>query len=233
MLHLRHIFLSHPLYTFKKKWRNATMTKRIYAHIIRYLFLILFIFLMMSQKFQVWLLVYLIGVVLSFFFWRIYCGYVCPMNTLMRPIQHVSQKIGLQRKKHPAWLEHSRMPFLILIISITSMIMGKRLFNKNIPILLILFILSLVVTLFFKSPVWHNGLCPYSILLRIGGKISRRSKNVHQDECIGCTKCMKVCPAGAIFMNEKTHKAEIQPSLCHQCELCSDVCPTHTISYTS
>ena len=198
---------------------------------IRLLFFLVFLILLITQRFQLWLIIYLTGVVLSLFFGRIYCGYVCPMNTVMRHTQRVSRKIGLQRKSYPSWLESTRLPYLVLIISAASMIIGMRILQRNIPVLLILFLLSNIVTLLVSSQVWHNGLCPYSILLRLAATFSKRSRKVDLKTCVGCGKCLSVCPAGAISTIEGSKKVHIDRTRCHQCEACTAVCPTKAISY--
>lgn len=45
--------------------------------------------------------------------------------------------------------------------------------------------------------------------------------------CIGCTKCMKVCPSGAITM--KGPLAEINQKICNNCGECIKVCPSNSI----
>jgi polyferredoxin len=198
---------------------------------IRLVFLALFFVLVVTKRFQLWLVLYLAGVILSLFFGRIYCGYICPMNTVMRHVQRFSRSIGLQRRSTPKWMESTKLPYLTLILAVGSMIVGKQVFQKELPILLILFVLSMGVTLFVKSSVWHNGLCPYSILLRIAAKSSKRTHRVQTESCIGCRKCIAVCPAGAIAPIEGAKKVQIDQSLCHQCEACSEVCPTNAISF--
>ena len=199
--------------------------------IIRLFFLALFAFLMITGRFQLWLVIYIVGLLLTPFFGRIYCGYVCPMNTVMRPVQKFSRKIGLQRTKVPAWLESTKLPFAVLALTLVSMLLGKRILDRQLPVLLILFSLSMIVTLFVKSSVWHNGLCPYSILLRFGAKFSKKSRTVDHLVCKGTQHCLKVCPSGAISFDKEIKKATIDTTLCHQCEACSSVCPTHAISY--
>ncbi len=198
---------------------------------IRLSFFIVFLVLLITQQFQLWLVIYLAGVILSLFFGRMYCGYVCPMNTVMRYTQRFSRKIGLQKTSYPSWLESTKLPYLVLIISAASMIVGMRIFQQNIPVLLILFLLSNIVTLFVSSSVWHNGLCPYSILLRLAATVSKRSRKVDFETCIGCKRCQSVCPAKAISTIEGSRKVKIDRSLCHQCEACTAVCPTNAISY--
>lgn len=208
------------------------MKKQLPSLLLRIAFLILFVFLIITKRFQLWLIIYIAGVLLSPIFGRIYCGYACPMNTVMRPVQKFSRKRGIQKEKVPTWLESPKLAYAVLILSLATMLLGKRVLGRDIPILLILFLTSLVVTFFVKSTVWHNGLCPYSVLLRIGGRFARYSRQVDPSSCERTQKCIKVCPSGAITMAGIDNKAIIDPATCHQCEACSSVCPHSAISYT-
>jgi NAD-dependent dihydropyrimidine dehydrogenase PreA subunit len=111
------------------------------------------------------------------------------------------------------------------------MLITKKKFHKELPVLLILLGISFIYGLFFSSSTWHNYICPYSILLKGGGKLSLFSYRVDESGCIGCKKCVKECPVNAINFDEVTKKAHINTSLCHQCGHCSSVCPTQAISY--
>jgi ferredoxin len=46
--------------------------------------------------------------------------------------------------------------------------------------------------------------------------------------CIGCSRCYKVCPSGAITMDGPL--AVIDQFLCTHCNKCLEVCPTHAIT---
>ena len=65
-----------------KKKSSGIYTLRI---IIEIVFLGLFEILFFRGSIQLWLAVFVAGALLSLFFGRIYCGYICPMNTLFRP----------------------------------------------------------------------------------------------------------------------------------------------------
>jgi electron transport complex protein RnfB len=48
---------------------------------------------------------------------------------------------------------------------------------------------------------------------------------VDESNCIGCTKCFKVCPTDAIVGAPKQIHAVIEDA-CTGCKACIDVCPT-------
>ncbi len=51
---------------------------------------------------------------------------------------------------------------------------------------------------------------------------------VHENLCVGCTKCFKRCPTDAILGASKMIHA-VFPDACTGCEKCFDVCPTECI----
>ncbi len=52
--------------------------------------------------------------------------------------------------------------------------------------------------------------------------------HVHENLCVGCTKCFKRCPTDAIIGGPKMIHA-VFPDACTGCEKCFDVCPTECI----
>ena len=61
------------------------------------------------------------------------------------------------------------------------------------------------------------------------GVCSTLTKYVILDNCIGCTKCAKNCPVGAITGNVK-EKHKINPKICTKCGVCKAVCPVEAVS---
>lgn len=198
-------------------------------NLFRGLFLVLFVFLIVQGKNILWLSLFAISLLLSVFFGRFYCGYICPMNTLMKFSEGISKKMGWQTENAPKWLKSGIFSWVILLVSVGSMIVGKRIFHKNIPILVMLIVFSIIVTLRFKPYIFHNGICPFGALLRLTGRFSIISKKVDHSKCVGCKKCESVCPSKAILVTDR--KATIDTKLCFQCENCSEVCPVDAISY--
>jgi electron transport complex protein RnfB len=55
---------------------------------------------------------------------------------------------------------------------------------------------------------------------------------IREDECIGCTKCIQVCPVDAILGSGKTMHTIIADE-CTGCELCIPPCPVDCIDLVS
>ena len=56
----------------------------------------------------------------------------------------------------------------------------------------------------------------------------RRVARIREAECIGCTRCIKVCPTHAIIGAPKLMHVVFN-SLCTGCDLCLEPCPVDCI----
>ena len=202
------------------------------TNIIRILFLALFIFLLANGKVVLWLALFGAILVIALIFGRIYCGYVCPMNTLMIPIEWLSKKLKLQTADAPKWLKNGYFTWITLGISIAVMLLSKRLLHIDLPILPFWLVMSILITLRYKPAVFHNLICPFGALQRSFGRFARLSEKVDKDACVGCKLCEKACPSNAIVVSSEDKKAVINTALCHQCIKCQQVCPKDAIHYS-
>lgn len=200
-------------------------------NIIRVLFLALFLLLLVTGKTMLWLALFGISLVAALIFGRVYCGYVCPMNTLMLPAGWLSKKMKLQTGNTPRWLKNGCFTWITLAVSIAVMLLSKKLLHIDLPILPFWLAIAVLVALRYKPAVFHNLICPFGALQRLFGRFARLSEKVDKNACTGCKQCEKACPSNAIIVSPENKKAAIKAALCHQCTNCRQVCPQNAISY--
>lgn len=196
--------------------------------IIQIISLALFAFLIIMGKVQLWMGLFLAGIVGSFLLGRFYCGWLCQINTAMIGITWVKKKLHIKSMKIPtiltkAWVRYIALG-LFIIIFIFTMISGKKL-----PVLPILFVIGILLTFLFPNELWHRYLCPYGTILHLPAKVSKYHISIDLEKCNSCGVCMHVCPAKAVEKREYQHK--ILKSDCLVCMECSRKCKQNAISY--
>ncbi|MDD3777542.1 MAG: 4Fe-4S binding protein [Actinomycetota bacterium] len=191
-------------------------------------FLAIFIFLILQAKMNIWLILFGVTLIAALFWGRIYCSWICPINTVMRPINWLVKKIGYRRIGVPRILKSRILPWIMLIL-MAAAVLASRVARINIPVLIILLGLGAVLTFVFQPEVFHKYICPYGALQGLLGKAALNSYKVDPNKCDGCRICQAVCEAEAITMTDK--KAYIDKSFCLQCGVCQQNCPRQAISY--
>ena len=194
----------------------------------RVLFLGVFILLLAKGKPMLWFGVFGVSLIATLVFGRFYCGYICPMNTLMIITDKITKKLGLKKLKESSLLNKIKLPWILLILMVASVAVLKRNFGINIPVMVILLGLAVLLTLRYEPKVFHNKVCPFGALLGVAGRFSFLSKHINTN-CVGCSLCTSDCPSDAITIEEG--KAVIDKSLCFQCTNCKTACPKDVVRY--
>lgn len=194
---------------------------------IQVFFLFLFSILVFIGKPQIWMILFIASMILAFLYSRIYCGYICPINTLMKPMNWIKHKLKLKDRKIPALLEKPTTRILILTIFIALFIFSA-VSGIKLPVLPAMVLFGAFLTLFFHEELWHRFLCPYGLFLSFPTKKAKHFVLIQSDLCINCTKCARVCPSKAVIKNDKH---EIIKEDCLVCGECIRSCPTNAIQY--
>ena len=197
---------------------------------VQILFLAVFGWIVFKKATNIWLILFMASLIESLLFGRIFCGWICPMNTLMRPAAWISVKLGIQKKGLPSWLQSRKWAAFILGLMVALIVISKK-SGIQFPFLVFFLLLSVLVTLRFEPRLWHNHICPFGVLQSLTGRFAKWRESVDFDQCIGCKQCMKVCPADAVRMLTAEKKVSIDPKFCHQCTRCTSVCPKDAIQY--
>ena len=201
--------------------------KKALQRIIQVLFLAIFVFLLAKQKIQLWMALFLISVIASFVFGRLYCGWACPINTVLGPITWVKKKLHIKSIPIPSFLAKTwvRLVSLALFIAVFVFIMRT---GKKLPVLPVLFYLGVFVTLLFPEEFWHRYLCPYGTILSLPSRKAKFSMTIDAGKCNNCNACSRVCPALAIGKEDKHF---IRKRDCLACMQCERVCKQDAIGF--
>ena len=191
-------------------------------------FLALFIILMITGKVQLWMGLFTLSVLAVFILGRVYCGWICPINTVMRGITRMKKKLHIENFRIPRWLTKSWIRILVLglfvAVFVFTMVSGKKL-----PVLPVLFAIGAVLTFFFPEELWHRYLCPYGTIMSIPAPKSKHAMAIEPELCNSCGMCMRVCPAKAVKKSEGHY--EILKKDCIVCMDCSRACKQKSIGY--
>lgn len=202
---------------------------RTWQKVVQIIFLILFSVLIIAGKMQVWMGVFALSVILAFFFGRFYCGWLCPINTLMKAVSWTKRKLKIGTLKTPQLLQRPffRYGFLVLFLLALVFVMKT---GRKLPVLPALLILGTSLTLFFPEELWHRFLCPYGTILHFSGARAVRALTVDTDLCNSCGRCSRVCSGGAVFQTGEK-KYNIERGSCLLCLDCVDKCKQGAIRY--
>lgn len=198
--------------------------------LIQILTLIIFATLMATGKIQLWMMIFLVGLFLSTFLGRFYCGYMCPINTTMEVIDGNAQKKKRKRIEAPNWMKNPFIRFGVLIFFLGIMAFVFKT-GRKLPVLPILFFIGVVLTMFFEPSLFHRYICPSGTLFSIFSIKSKNGYKLKDSGCIQCGQCVRVCPGDAIAWEDKKKDPIINMKDCLVCGKCEEVCPKDVIEY--
>ena len=191
-------------------------------------FLAIFITLMITGKAQFWMAFIFASIILATFFGRYYCGWACPINTLITPVDKLSRVLGLHRKT-PAAIKSGVFRIIVFIIFLCGL--GYTIYTitqgRKFPLPLIIIPFGLIVTLFINPTAWHRYLCPWGTFFSLTARFSKFG--VRAGTCTGCQACKAQCPTESISYSKT---ATIIPTNCLLCRKCSSACPNNALKYS-
>ncbi len=211
------------------------MKINVFRGLVQLVLLAVFIFLIVQGNVQVWIIVLGAGWVLSLLVGRYYCGWACPMGTLMRWQTGLYHKLGIPRVKLPQLRDTPRWRFLMTVLRVVLLIVffgGMAAVNirgAQINLILILVIIGVAISFFFSEAFWHR-ICPHGAVMNITGRAALWGMVIDEDKCNSCARCEKVCPNQAIYKQENK-KRQIENKECLLCYECAYVCPQDAIGY--
>lgn len=198
--------------------------------IIQILSFVIFIALMILGKAQFWMALIFLSIFLSTFFGRFYCGWICPINTLLRPVRFISKKLGLQKSEVPDIFKREKIRWFAFTLFLVGL--GYTIYTitqgRKFPLPAIIIPIGILTTLFINEKTWHRYLCPWGVLFSMTGKFAKLG--ISPNGCVSCKACEKTCPGDAIVVDKK-NGAFIDSTHCLVCLECQKSCPVNALQY--
>ncbi len=175
---------------------------------------------------QVAVVGFLLFIVLTFVFGRIFCGYLCPIGAIQELVYSAPvRKLRITSKTLPVHLLFFIVFLffgLVFSVGILTYLGFRDFFYLNItsPFFYVFLVLLVISAVIYRP--FCRFFCPYGVLLSLA---SARSlfKLRRNDSCINCKKCERACPT-----NEADGDAKLE---CYLCNRCVDACPVNAIEY--
>lgn len=195
-------------------------------------FFSIFILLMISGKAQFWMAFIFISIALASIFGRFYCGWACPINTLIRPVSWMARRIGTQKKSIPAFLKTERPRYIVFLVFLG--LLGYTIYSitqgRKFPLPLIVIPFGLLTTIFINPTAWHRYLCPWGTFFNFTARFAKFGLKINKHNCKSCGYCQRLCPTESMVITMK-HKPTITTTNCLECFDCQTACPTNSIGF--
>jgi len=189
--------------------------------IVQGLALLTFFVLLLTKRGQFWLIILLTGFVSSLLFGRIYCGWVCPVNTINGLIDLLFKKLRINKPAAPKWLQN-RLAGSIVFVLFLSVFILSLILRVRPQLFTVISLAGVLASAVFTSSVWCNYLCPWGTILKNTSRFSYYRLSIRVEQCVRCGKCSLNCPAKSIDISPD--KQTIDCTSCLQCLKCHDIC---------
>lgn len=188
--------------------------------------------------------------VLSVFFGRLFCGYICPGGGIQECAFEVNDKAPKQ-----GWRNNIKYVIWILWIAVVIIcyINRKRSITVNffwqteygisvseIYIYAVYYgivLLIILPALLFGKRIFCHYFCWMAPFMVIGSRIGKILRipqlqiSAESEKCTSCGKCSKVCPM-SLDVKNMVESGKINDDECILCGMCADKCPKKVLNYT-
>ena len=174
---------------------------------------------------------------------KTFCSWLCPVGTVSEYLWKLGRKVFRRNLTVPRWLDVALRSlkyilmafFLFIVLSMTAetlndfmvapfgIIADVKMLNffRNMSVIGMAVIGSLVVLSVFIQNFWCRFLCPYGALMGIVSTLSPVRIRRDANACIDCAKCAKACPSSLPV----DQLLQIRSLECTSCMECVAACP--------
>ncbi|MBP2239774.1 ferredoxin-type protein NapH [Cytobacillus eiseniae] len=192
---------------------------------------------------------YLSGAMIIFLFYfivsgRVFCSWVCPVNTLLELTEKLRKYIKVPDKIYNRHIKKQ----LALAVLVLSFIVGVPVFELVSPIgftvknalftfgIGIWIILAIVLfELLISKRGWCRYFCPLGGFYQSFGEAGVFNVKFDHDACVGCDTCRSVCFADPVILEPGIYRESkfVVSGDCSLCGACVDHCPFNALKITA
>ena len=206
--------------------KTALQYVRTFKYAVQGAAMLLFLVLLVTQNIRFWLILLIAGFASSLLFGRIYCGWLCPVNTLSGLTDQLFKRLRINRPVGPKWLTGGVTGGIVFSIFLGLLILSLVLRIRP-QLFLILTLVGFLVSAVFASAIWCNGLCPWGTILAKISRFSLLRLVLGKEQCVRCGKCASACPSKALTRTPGGQQLDF--SQCRHCLRCLDKCGKNAI----
>lgn len=167
---------------------------------------------------------------------RVFCSWVCPLNTLLEMTDKIRKFVRLPDKP----LNRHSKKYYALAVLVLSFLIGVPIFEIFSPIgftmrnllftygIGIWFIVAIILfDLLVSKRGWCRYVCPLGGFYQYIGKAGLFQVKFNHDACVGCTTCRSVCFADPEILEPSINRESqyVKAGDCSLCGACVDHCP--------
>nr|WP_321406492.1 4Fe-4S binding protein [uncultured Carboxylicivirga sp.] len=187
-------------------------------------------------------LLWFLGLIpLTYFFGRVWCGWLCHLGAFQEFIYSTTKLDLLKKEKHQKVLRFVQIALFALLI--LQLIITKtniyihydpfkvafNLFSANVTGYVLLVVLLLSSVLIYRP--FCRSVCPVGLVLGWVSLIPGARRISKNPSCIDCVKCSRQCKSHALLYENK--KSMLDVSNCIACGDCLDSCSKDALSFTT
>lgn len=181
----------------------------------------------------------LVFMLVSIFWGRIFCAYVCPLGTFQEGLYALLGRKSTRQIPYFYERTFSKLKYWILAATFILVIAGLSWIYINfcpfyalsrLPALAVGGLITLgiiIIGSIFLQRFWCRFLCPYAALLNLSQKLGelfgvpRRKVRRNLERCTDCGLCARNCPMNLDILSQEY----VQSLDCIHCLKCLDACP--------
>jgi polyferredoxin len=181
---------------------------------------------------------FIVVLILTFVFGRVYCSSICPLGVFMDIVSFFSRKIMKKKKRFRYKKPQNILRYSLLAVTVIFFTAGSIYFillldpYSNFGRIITYFVNPVIILVtwmsFTDGRLFCNTICPVGTLLGLLSRFSWFKIRFDKENCTLCGHCTRVCKSDCMDFKMQM----VDYSRCVTCFNCIPVCPSNSVKFT-